>query len=198
MGNLRSAAKALEHVGADVLVTADHDRLGAVGAIVLPGVGAFPEAMRRIRRLGLDSVVTERVAAGVPLLGICLGMQLLFESSEELGGSSGLALLAGTVDALDPGELKLPHIGWSPIQTCADSALTRELTAGEPFYFVHTFVARPRVADLVATSVHGETFAAVVRSGNVHGTQFHPEKSSLAGLAMLRNFVVAATPAEVA
>lgn len=198
MGNLRSAAKALEHVGAEVTVTFDHGAIAAADALVLPGVGAFPEAMRRIEERDLALPIRERVAAGVPLLGICLGMQLLFESSSELGGSVGLGLLPGRVDELRAGELKLPHIGWSPTVPVQRSALTEELPeAGEPFYYVHSFVARPRSEHLLATAEHGEELAAIVGDGHVFGTQFHPEKSSAAGLRMLAAFVSVATPAGV-
>ena len=199
MGNLRSASKAPEHVGADVVVSGDGEVVAAADAIVLPGVGAFPEAMRQIEARGLATPIRERVSAGAPLLGICLGMQLLFESSEEHGGAEGLGLLEGRVDALRAKGLKLPHIGWSPVLPGRESALTSTLDpAGEPFYFVHSFVARPAERNLIATSEHGEEFAAIVGDGRVFGTQFHPEKSSTAGLEMLASFVSIATPAEVA
>ncbi len=200
MGNLRSVAKAFEHVGAAATVSADRRLLAAADALVLPGVGAFPEAMRRIDRRDLAAPIRESVAAGRPLLGICLGMQLLFESSSENGGADGLGLLAGRVDELRAGELKSPHIGWSTVERRRDSALTASLPAGgEPFYFVHSFVARPEPEQLLATSRHGERFAAIVGDGRVFGAQFHPEKSSAAGLRMLAEFVAvaAATPAEV-
>jgi len=194
MGNLRSVEKALEHVGASASVSSDHDEIRAAQGIVLPGVGAFPEAMRRIRARGLDGPIAERVEDGAPLIGICLGMQLLFERSSELGGAAGLALLPGSVDALDPGTGKVPHIGWSPIEIERGSAIVAGIAPGEPFYFVHSFIARPEPVATVATCEHGERFAAVVGSGNVFGAQFHPEKSSVAGLRMLRNFVGIATP----
>jgi len=199
MGNLRSASKALEHVGADVTVTRDHRTIAAADALVLPGVGAFPEAMRRIGERSLEGPIRERVAAGAPLLGICLGMQLLFESSDEHGGAAGLGLLPGRVEALSAGDVKLPHIGWTPVVPTRDSPLTAALpAAGEPFYFVHSFVARPSPEHLLATSEHGEAFAAIVGDQNVLGTQFHPEKSSAAGLRMLAEFVSVASPAAVA
>ena len=198
MGNLRSAAKALEHVGAAVTVSADRDALAAADALVLPGVSAFPEAVRRINARGLAEQIRERAAAGVPLFGICLGMQLLFESSSEHGGAAGLGLLPGHVDELRTGDLKTPHIGWSAVERCRDSALTANLpVGGEPFYFVHSFVARPRPEHLLATSHYGEEFAAVVGDGHVFGAQFHPEKSSAAGLRMLAAFAAIATPAGV-
>jgi len=194
MGNLRSVEKAVEHVGALPVVGADPDAIGAADALILPGVGAFPEAMRRIRARGLDRLIGERVADGTPLLGLCLGMQLLFESSTELGGGTGLGLLPGPVEGLDPGGAKLPHIGWSPLLLEQDSPLSTGIAEAEPFYFVHSFVARPSSGDLLASAEHGERFAAVVGRGRVFGTQFHPEKSSRAGLRMLRNFIALAAP----
>lgn len=198
MGNLRSASKALEHVGADVDLTSDLDRIASADAVVLPGVGAFPEAMRRIRERDLDREILRRVAEGAPLLGICLGMQLLFEGSSEHGGAEGLGLLPGRVEALDGGGLKLPHIGWEPVRVEQESPILGGIATEEPFYFVHSFVARPRPQHLIATAEHGERFAAIVGSGRVFGTQFHPEKSSAAGLRMLGNFVSIAAPLAVA
>jgi glutamine amidotransferase len=198
MGNLRSASKALEHVGAEVVLTAEIDRIEAADAVVLPGVGAFPEAMRRIRELELDRAIAAAVERGAPLLGICLGMQLLFERSDEHGGAEGLGLLPGAVDELDARDRKLPHIGWEPVRIERPSPLTAGIETGEPFYFVHTYVARPRREDLLASAEHGEAFAAVVGSDRVFGTQFHPEKSSAAGLRMLGNFVSIAAPLAVA
>jgi len=199
MGNLRSVAKAFEHVGVESVVSADPGVLGAAEAIVLPGVGAFPEAMREIERRGLGEPIRERVAAGVPLLGICLGMQLLFESSTEHDGAAGLGVLPGTVDVLRAPGLKLPHIGWAKLHLDSSSPLTEGIADGEPFYFVHSFAARPDAGVLIASAEYGERFAAVVGRGNVFGTQFHPEKSSAAGLRMLSNFAAvaarAATPA---
>ncbi len=197
MGNLRSVAKALEHVGAEVVVTADHGAIGAADALVLPGVGAFPEAMRRIGERSLDRLIADRVRESVPLLGICLGMQLLFESSTEHGGAPGLGLLPGPVDALRAPGLKLPHIGWSPLRLERNSGLTTGVAEGEPFYFVHSYVARALPEHVVAASDHGEGFAAIVGADNVFGTQFHPEKSSAAGLLMLANFVSIAAPLAV-
>lgn len=191
MGNLRSVEKALEHVGAQPVVGSDPAEIGAAQGLILPGVGAFPEAMRRIRACSLDELIADRVAAGTHLLGICLGMQLLFGGSTELGGAEGLGLLGGTVSELDPGAGKLPHIGWSPVQLEAESPLVDGIADEEPFYFVHSFVARARGEDTIASCREGERFAAIVGSGNVFGAQFHPEKSSAAGLRLLRNFVAA-------
>ncbi len=196
MGNLRSVAKAIEHVGVRVEISSDPAELASATALILPGVGAFAEAMREIDRRGLAAPIRDRVAAGVPLLGICLGMQLLFESSTEHGGAEGLGLLDGHVTALEAPGRKLPHIGWSPLHLNRPSPLVDGLTEGEPFYFVHSFAARPDRDELIASAEHGERFAAIVGHGNVFGTQFHPEKSSGAGLAMLRNFAAIASGAQ--
>jgi glutamine amidotransferase len=195
MGNLRSVAKAFEHVGVKAVVTADPDELGSAAAIVLPGVGAFPEAAREIERRQLAAPIRDRAAAGVPVLGICLGMQLLFESSSEHGGAPGLGLLPGAVEALVAPGRKLPHIGWAHLHREADSPLLAGIDEGEPFYFVHSYAARPRPAELLASAEHGERFAAVAGRENVLGTQFHPEKSGPAGLRMLANFAAIAAAA---
>jgi glutamine amidotransferase len=189
MGNRRSVEKALEHVGANVARTAEREEIAAADAIVLPGVGAFPEAMRRLRSLGLVDVLGERVRAGVPLLGICLGMQLLFERSDEHEGATGLGLLPGTVTRLRAPGLKIPHIGWNEVTFSRPSALTGGLGGGAAFYHVHTFACRPtEEQDVVGRGEYGERFVSIVERGNVMGAQFHPEKSSRDGLALLRNF----------
>jgi imidazole glycerol-phosphate synthase subunit HisH len=192
MGNRRSVEKALEHVGARVVRTADREEIAAAGAIVLPGVGAFPEAMRRLEALGLVEPLRERAAAGVPLLGICLGMQLLFESSEEHEGAAGLGLLPGTVTRLRAPGLKVPHIGWNTVAFERPSALTGGLGDAAAFYHVHTYACRPEEeSDVVGRGEYGERFVSIVERGNIMGAQFHPEKSSLDGLALLRNFAAA-------
>jgi len=188
MGNLRSVEKALEHVGVDATITSDAGEARAADGLVLPGVGAFPRAMERIRELGLDELIAERRDAGVPILGICLGLQLLFDSTTELGGAGGLKLLEGPVAELDADGLKVPHIGWSPVRWERDSALTEGIDSETPFYFVHSFAPRPRAEELLGTAAHGERFACAAEDGNVFGVQFHPEKSSAAGLRLLANF----------
>jgi len=196
MGNLTSAAMALEHVGASVEVTSDHDRVRAAHAVVLPGVGAFPRAMEAVRRLGLDELVHERRDAGVPVLGICLGMQLLFESSTELGGAEGLGLLAGTVEPLDAGGLKVPQIGWNEVAWRPQKQLATGLGARAAMYHVHSFSVKPADPDVVAgTATYGNEFVSAVEDGNLFGVQFHPEKSSRDGLRLLHNFVNVAVPA---
>lgn len=189
MGNLRSVEKALEKVGAQPIRTSDAGVARGADGIVLPGVGAFPRAMERISELGLDAVVRKAAGAGTPVLGICLGLQLLFAESAEQGGSRGLGLLDGTVDALRADGRKVPHIGWSPVRWARSSPLTEGLAPEEPFYFVHSFAARPAEgADALGSAEYGERFTCVVERGNVFGAQFHPEKSSAAGLRLLRNF----------
>jgi glutamine amidotransferase len=189
MGNRRSVEKALEHVGARVVRTADRDEIAGADAIVLPGVGAFPEAMRRLRELELEAVICERAQAGVPLLGICLGMQLLFERSDEHEGAAGLGVLPGTVTRLRAPGLKIPHIGWNEVEFSRPSAITAGLGERAAFYHVHTFACRPRdERDVVGRGEYGERFVSIVERGNVAGAQFHPEKSSVDGLALLRNF----------
>jgi glutamine amidotransferase len=187
MGNKRSVEKALEHVGSRPLITADAGELRAADALILPGVGAFPEAMRRLRASGLDEVVRERAEAGVPLLGICLGMQLLFDTSTEHEGATGLGLLPGDVTPLVAP--KLPHIGWNEVSFARESPLLAGLGEAAAFYHVHSFVCRPAEDDdVVGRGDYGESFASIVARENVMGAQFHPEKSSRDGLALLRNF----------
>jgi imidazole glycerol-phosphate synthase subunit HisH len=196
MGNLRSVEKALARVGAVPEITREPERIRAADAVVLPGVGAFPKAMEAVRALGLGAVLAERIAAGVPTLGICLGMQLLFERSTELGGSEGLAFLRGEVAELEAGGAKLPHIGWNPVRWRRRSALTQGLPDPCAFYHVHSFAPRPaEEADVLGTATYGAEFASVVEHGNLYGVQFHPEKSGERGLGLLGNFVRVAAPA---
>jgi imidazole glycerol-phosphate synthase subunit HisH len=190
MGNRRSVEKALEHVGARVVVSADRDVLLAADGLVVPGVGAFPRAMENLERLGLAELIRSRVAAGTPTLGICLGMQLAFESSTELGGAAGLGLVPGTVERLDAGTLKLPHIGWNAVDWRAGSPMLEGVPSGTAFYHVHTFAPRPAEAsDVLGSSSYGTPFVTAVARGSFYGVQFHPEKSSQLGLRLLGNFV---------
>ncbi len=197
VGNLRSVEKALEHIGATATISADPAEIRAADGLILPGVGAFPKAMERIRERGLDELIVERRDAGVPILGICLGLQLLFDSTTELGGAEGLGLLGGEVDDLDSPGLKIPHIGWSPVRWEKPSRLTEGIDSETPFYLVHSFAPKPEVADLLGSAAYGARFACAAERDNVFGVQFHPEKSSAAGLRLLSNFagICAAVPA---
>lgn len=188
MGNLRSVEKALERVGARPQIGSGADLIEAADGVVLPGVGAFPKAMSRIDQLGIAETLRQVAGAGTPLLGICLGMQLLFESSSEGTGARGLGLLPGDVARIEADGLKLPVIGWSPLRIVAASALTEGIDDGEPFYFVHSYAVRPRPEHLLGEIDYGGPVPALVGAGNVWGAQFHPEKSSGAGLRMLANF----------
>jgi glutamine amidotransferase len=197
MGNLRSVEKALEHVGATATIANDAATIRAADGLILPGVGAFPKAMEGVRELGLDELIGEQREAGVPILGICLGLQLLFDSTTELGGASGLGFLPGEVDVLDAPGLKIPHIGWSPVRWEKQSRLTEGLDSETPFYLVHSFAPRAEPDDLLGTAAYGARFACAAERDNVFGVQFHPEKSSTAGLRLLSNFagICASVPA---
>jgi glutamine amidotransferase len=191
MGNRRSVQKALEHVGARAIVTRDHDDVLAADGVVVPGVGAFPLAMENLRRLGLAELIRDRAQDGVPLLGICLGMQVLFDGSEEQGVTEGLGLIPGRVTTLAAGALRVPHIGWNEVRFERESWLTEGLpVAGAPFYHVHSLAPRPADdADVIGTTEYGERFATIVEHRSISGVQFHPEKSSAHGLRLLENFI---------
>lgn len=190
MGNRRSVQKALHHVGAVAAITNDHDQLRVADGLVVPGVGAFPRAMGNLIELGLDELIRARAAAGVPILGICLGMQLLFDNSDELGRTPGLALIRGEVSRLRTGGLRIPHIGWNQVAFERRCVLTEGFSErGSAFYHVHSLAARPRdPADVAGSTDYGERFTTIVARENVFGVQFHPEKSSAPGLKMLANF----------
>ena len=191
MGNRRSVQKALEHMGAEAPVTSDPGVLESCAGLVVPGVGAFPRAMANLKALSLDQHIRHRVELGTPVLGICLGMQLLFEHSVELGRTEGLGLIPGEVTWLSAGELRLPHIGWNEVRFERRCALLDGLPPeGCPFYHVHSLAPRPADEDMiVGVADYGERFATMVQRGNVSGVQFHPEKSSGHGLRLLANFV---------
>ena len=194
MGNLRSVEKALEHVGARVARTRDHEEVRRADGVVLPGVGAFPRAMKGVRAQGFDDLLRERVEAGVPVIGLCVGMQLLFESSTELGGAQGIGLLDGQVRGLDSDGLKIPQIGWNPVSWKRESPLVGGLPDPCPCYPVHWCAPRPVNGDVGGTATYGAEFASVVARPPVYGVQFHPEKSGPDGLALLANFVRLCSP----
>ncbi|HEY2572002.1 MAG TPA: imidazole glycerol phosphate synthase subunit HisH, partial [Solirubrobacteraceae bacterium] len=181
---------ALAHVGARATVSGDRERLRAAAGLVVPGVGAFPRAMERLREQGLDELLRERVAAGTPVLGICLGLQLAFDYSSELGGAEGLGIVAGEVRGLQVDRLKLPHIGWNEVDFAKpESRLIADLPLRCAFYHVHSFAAIPaRERDVLGTATYGAPFATAVEKGSFYGVQFHAEKSSAAGLRLLANF----------
>lgn len=187
MGNLRSVQKAFDYLGQQVMITDDPAQIAAASHVVLPGVGAFCDAMQRLRDTRLDRAVLSVAACGKPLLGICLGMQMMFEHSEENGCYDGLGLFPGTVTRLENHGLKIPHMGWNTIQT-RDCPLFDGGTE-QCVYFVHSYcMAEVDEAWTAATCDYGQTFTAAICRENVMATQFHPEKSGAVGLEMLRRF----------
>ncbi len=192
VGNLFSLKSSLSMIGADAIVTGDAADLRAAEKIILPGVGAFEDAANKLRSAGLDAVVTEQAKAGKPLLGICLGMQLLFERSFEYGEHRGLGLIAGDVVDMRPripADLKVPHIGWNALNLKQPThPLFRFIQEGDCVYFVHSFYATNCEEASIATAEYGAALTAAVASKNVIGCQFHPEKSGKVGLNILRAF----------
>jgi imidazole glycerol-phosphate synthase subunit HisH len=188
-GNLRSVQKAFEHVGVDAVVGSDPRAMADAPGLVLPGVGAFGAAMEQLHAKGLAEPLLERIEAGVPFLGVCLGLQVLFEASEEDPGVAGLGIVPGDVRAL-PATVKVPHIGWNQVEPCIDSDLLDDIPEGSAFYFVHSYAVVPRSpGDVLAmTDYDGVTFVSAIEIENVVGVQFHPEKSSTIGLRLYRNF----------
>lgn len=187
MGNLRSVSKALEHVGVSYVITDDAEVIRKSDAIILPGVGAFPRAMREIEERGLTSVLKEEAATGKPFLGVCLGMQLLFEAGEEFEYTKGLGLLPGVMRKLPSGR-KIPHMGWNSLEQRKQSPLLKDVPANSYVYYVHSFYADCPKDIIDAGSDYGVFVPGVVSHGNIYGAQFHPEKSSVTGLKMLENF----------
>jgi glutamine amidotransferase len=191
VGNLFSLCSSLKRIGAEAVVTADPALIRAADKIILPGVGAFADAAKKLRDSGLDILVKEQAAAGKEIMGICLGMQLLFEKSYEFGEYEGLGLLKGSVIGMEgtiPAELKIPHIGWNALRFTRDSKLMRYIKEGDCVYFVHSFYVDPGAGSVVATAEYGREVTAAVQMGNVMGCQFHPEKSGEVGLNILRAF----------
>ena len=194
VGNLFSLTCSFRSLGADVTVTGDRDVIRSAGKVVLPGVGAFGDAAELLRKNGLDQVVIEEANRGKPLLGICLGMQLLFDESLEYGRHPGLALIPGRVVSMEPvvpAGYKVPHIGWNALHFPKNkpvSPLFRHIREGDCVYFVHSYYATDCDADLIAAAEYGPELTAAVARDNVMGTQFHPEKSGAVGLNILRAF----------
>jgi glutamine amidotransferase len=196
VGNLRSVERALQRGGAEVVVTGDPVAVAAADGVVLPGVGAFATAAAAMRTTGLDDAVYAVVAAGRPVLGVCLGFQVLFDDSDEGDGDTGLGLVPGHVRRLPAGAARVPHVGWNTLTLVGDSPIFRGTPSGTHVYFTHSFVAvADDTDDVSATTEHGVSIVAAVRRGNVMGTQFHPEKSGPAGLRLYANFVDACAEA---
>ncbi|MEA3349140.1 MAG: imidazole glycerol phosphate synthase subunit HisH [Chloroflexota bacterium] len=190
VGNLRSVEKALAAVGADVQLTASPKTILAAEKVVLPGVGAFADAMNGLHTCGLTETVKTIAALGTPLLGICVGMQMLFDFSEEHGEHAGLGLLPGRVLKFETADLKIPQTGWNQIHPARENPLLQGLPAGSYAYFNHSYYCAPQNnADVLATTDYSLRYASVVQRGRLYGVQFHPEKSQQVGLTILRNFV---------
>lgn len=189
-GNLRSACKAFEVCGAEVVLVQKPDQLDSVGALVVPGQGAFHDCARNLRASGLWDPIKTWIAEDRPFFGICVGYQLLFERSEESPGVEGLGIFRGVVRRFPDGPLKVPHMGWNTLQTRAGDPLYAGLGSSPAFYFVHSFFPDPADSSIIsATCEYGARFAAGLGRGRVHATQFHPEKSQQNGLAVVRNFI---------
>lgn len=187
LNNLRSLENTLRRLGHDVLVTSKPDDVRAATRLILPGVGAFGDGMRNLKELGLAGPFIEKVKAGTPALGICLGMHLLFTESEEFGKHQGLDLLQGSVVKL-PEHLRVPHMGWNQLHFMHTNGLTQGITESSFVYFVHSYYAQPPADIVLATTDYDLEFAAIVHTKNVWATQFHPEKSQHVGERLLDNF----------
>lgn len=189
-GNLRSVSKALKKIGADAIITSDPKSIDSSTAMVLPGVGSFGAAISNLKEMGLDKAIRENVAKGKPLLGICLGMQLLFDRSFEDGIWEGLGLIGGNVIRFSDLSLKVPHMGWNQLIPNRDDEIGLGIAMGEYAYFVHSYYAMPdKTEDVVFYTEYGVQVPAVVRRNSVIGMQFHPEKSGDTGMKLLENFV---------
>ena len=206
ISNLRSVQKAFEHLDTEVTLVDTPDRLAQAERLILPGVGAFPAGMKGLQEHGLVGPIRQAVREGKPLLGICLGMQLLFESSDEMGETEGLGLLPGQVTKIQDARsemqeaastfgiphsiLKIPHMGWNQLDVVQEHPLVRDLVSGSYAYFVHSYAVYPKDQSIVlATTDYGDPFASIVGRGNICGLQFHPEKSQAVGLKLLRKFL---------
>ena len=188
MGNLRSVQKAFETVGYEAIVTYEKEQIKSANAIVIPGVGAFYDAMNNLKSLGLDDVIAEEIKTGKPFLGICLGMQVLFSYGYEVEKSEGLNIISGDIVKIPEGN-KIPHMGWNSLDIKRESSILKGVESGDYFYFVHSYYARPQRPEVVvATTEYGIEVPAVVQKDNIIGIQFHPEKSSNTGLKILKNF----------
>ncbi len=190
MGNLRSVQKGLEKVGAKVNVTDRAKDLRTAKGIVLPGVGAFRDCIHELTKLGLIDTLLEEISSGKPYLGICLGLQILFEESEEFGRCNGLGIFKGKVIRFRESDLKIPHMGWNTINIKKSSSILKDIPDQSYFYFVHSYYVVPEDSEIILTSTeYGVEFTSSVSKNNIFGVQFHPEKSQALGLKMLGNFV---------
>lgn len=193
VGNLFSLTASLKYLGAETVVTNKKAEIIAADRIILPGVGAFEDAIAKLRATGLVDTIIEETSKGKPLLGICLGMQLLFEKSYEYGEHQGLGLIPGEIasiqEDLHDKTLKVPHIGWNSLQLKGKDPLFKYIKEGDCVYYVHSFYGKNCAENTIATSVYDITITGAVRSGSVYGTQFHPEKSGEVGLNILRAFM---------
>ncbi len=191
VGNLFSLKSSLTSIGADVDYTGDPDEIRKADKLILPGVGAFRDARQALRDTGLDEVVIEEAKKGKPLMGICLGMQMLFDKSYEYGEYEGLGLVPGEIVGMEgriPADLSIPHIGWNELHMKNESPLLKNVKEGDYVYFVHSYYAETPEQYLLATTDYGIEMTAAVQNGNVYGCQFHPEKSSDVGLSILKAF----------
>lgn len=191
VGNLFSLCSSLKKIGADAVITGDKEIIKKADKLILPGVGAFGDAMEKLKADGLDQLIKEEAASGKPLLGICLGMQLLFDKSHEFGLHDGLGLIKGEVVPMEnriPKQLKIPHIGWNALELKGNCPIFRNNKNGDFVYFVHSFFATDCEESVTATTEYGIEITAAAANGNIFGCQFHPEKSGEAGLKILRAF----------
>jgi imidazole glycerol-phosphate synthase subunit HisH len=188
VGNLRSVEKAFAATGCEAIVSSDEKVLRTAERLVLPGVGAFGACMKALSERGFDQLVREKVREGTPLLGVCVGMQLLFETSDEFGSTPGLGLLRGRVKRFND-ELVVPHVGWNQVDQLREDSLFKDVANGSFFYFVHSYYCEPVETGIVAGKTeYSVGYASVVAHANICGVQFHPEKSQAAGLQLLKNF----------
>lgn len=192
-GNLMSVKKALDFIGAENIITSDPGEIEAADSVILPGVGSFGDAMRSMDERGLIGSVKKAALSGKPFLGICLGLQLLFEKSDESPDADGLGLLGGDISLIPKNNgLKVPHIGWNSVEFRANSRLFKNIPQGSYFYFVHSYYLNgAELSDVAATAEYGVKIQCAVERGNLFATQFHPEKSGAAGLQILKNFIAA-------
>ena len=189
MGNLRSVTNAFRNLGAEIIVTRDRGVIEKARAIVLPGVGAFGKCVENLKQFGLFDLLKEQIALGKPYLGICLGMQILLESSEEAPGIEGMGIIKGRVLRFQ-GEMKIPHTGWNSVEIVKPGRIFEDIPNGGYFYFVHSYYPSPEEGAVSATiTEYGMRFTSSIQKGNIFASQFHPEKSQAVGLRLLRNFV---------